>query len=107
MVTAHVIKGSNKLTIPMTMTMALFISSPQLHGHTLEGGRFQTLRYQVGYFPKLLPSLTAEWLEHLIPVPGVMGSNPAVSGSRVIFGEGLLSVWILTVSFKDNGIRKD
>ena len=40
----------------------------------------QTPNYQVGYYPKLLPSLTAEWLERSIPVPGVMGSNPAVSG---------------------------
>ena len=30
--------------------------------------------------PKLLSSLTDEWLEHLVPVPGFMGSNPAVSG---------------------------
>ena len=29
------------------------------------------------------------WLEHLIPVPGVMGSNPAVSG--VISGKSLLT----------------
>ena len=38
------------------------------------------LRYQVGYCPKLLLSLTADWLELLPPVLGVEGSNPAVSG---------------------------
>ena len=37
-----------------------------------------------------LPSLTADWLEHaLIPVLGVLGSNPAVSG--VISGELILA----------------
>ena len=70
---------------------------------------FRRSRYQVGYFPKLLPSLTAEWLEHVIPVLGVIGSNPEVSGvitekgyiggwtclSRVLHGAGLLSVSIL------------
>ena len=53
----------------------------------------QTPNYQVGYFPKLLPSLTAEWLEHLIPVPGVMGSNLEVSGvitEKVILAAGLV-----------------
>ena len=39
----------------------------------------QTPNYQVGYYPKILPSLTAEWLERSISVPGVLGSNPAVS----------------------------
>ena len=43
-------------------------------------GVFHTLRYQVGYYPKLLPCQTADWLERLIIVPGVMGFNPAVSG---------------------------
>ena len=38
------------------------------------------LGHPIGYYPKLLPSLTAEWLERSIPVPGVMGLNPAVSG---------------------------
>ena len=39
------------------------------------------LRYQVGYCPKLLPNLTAEWLKLLPPVLGVEGLNPAVSGA--------------------------
>ena len=54
---------------------------------------FGRSRYQVGYFPKLLPSLTAEWLEHVIPVPGVIGSNPEVSGvitEKVILAAGLV-----------------
>ena len=37
----------------------------------------------------IVPSLTAEWLEHLNPIPGVMGSNPAVSG--VISGKLILA----------------
>ena len=51
------------------------------------------LRYQVGYCPKLLPSLTAEWLEILPPVLGVEGSNPAVSGvitKKVIMAAGFI-----------------
>ena len=32
------------------------------------------------YCSKLLPCLTGEWLERLMPVPGVMIANPAVSG---------------------------
>ena len=51
------------------------------------------LGYHVGYCPKLLPSLTAEWLEHLIPVPWVMGSNPEVAGvitEKVILATGLV-----------------
>ena len=37
-----------------------------------------------------LPSLTADWLEHaLIPVQGVLGSDPAVSG--MISGELILA----------------
>ena len=37
-----------------------------------------------------LPSLAADWLEHaLVPIPGVMGSNPAISG--VISGELILA----------------
>ena len=51
------------------------------------------LRYQVRYCPTLLPSLTAEWLELLPPVPGVEGSNPAVSGvitKKVIVAAGFI-----------------
>ena len=51
------------------------------------------LRYQVGYCPKILPSLTAEWLELLPPVLGVEGSNPAVSGvitEKVILAAGFI-----------------
>ena len=59
---------------------------------------FRRSRYQFGYFPKLLPSLTAEWLEHVIhvipviPVPEVMGLNPELSGvitEKVILAAGL------------------
>ena len=55
------------------------------------------LRYQVGSCPKLLPSLTAEWLELLPPVPGVKGSNPAVSG--VITKKGYIGGWIYPECF--------
>ena len=54
---------------------------------------FGRSRYQVGYFPKLLPSLTAEWLEHVSPIPGVIGSNPEVSGvitEKVILAAGFI-----------------
>ena len=56
------------------------------------------LRYQVGYCPKLLPSLKAEWLEILPPVLGVKGWNPAVSG--VITKKGILAyfvAWLIPV----------
>ena len=55
----------------------------------------QTLRYQVGCCPKLLPSLTAEWLELLPPVLGVKGSNTAVSGvitEKVISTAGFIQI---------------
>ena len=51
------------------------------------------LRYQVEYCPKLLLSLTAEWLELLHPVLGVEGLNPAVSGvitKKVIMAAGFI-----------------
>ena len=60
-----------------------FVSRSQLPNAWQQGGVFQTLRCQVGYCPKLLPSLTVEWLERLSPVPGVMGLNLAVSVSSV------------------------
>ena len=41
---------------------------------------------------KLLPSLTAEWLERLIPVQGVMGSIPAISD--VIKRKAYIGGWI-------------
>ena len=47
----------------------------------------------MGTSPNFLPSLTAEWLEHLIPVLGVMGSNLEVSGvitEKVILAAGLV-----------------
>ena len=91
--------------------------SPEVYGHALvvddrEEVDFRRSRYQVGYFPKLLPSLTAEWLEHVSPIPGVIGSNPEVFRcdnrkgyvggwtclSRVLHGVGLLSVLILLYS---------
>ena len=49
-------------------------SIPQSTYHTWDCGD------QVGYCPKLLMSLTAEWLELLSPVLGVNDLNIAVSG---------------------------
>ena len=51
------------------------------------------LRYQVGYCLKLLPRVTAEWLELLPPVLEVEGSSPAVSGvitEKIILAAGFI-----------------
>ena len=58
----------------------------------MKGGRFQIVRYQVGYCPKLLTSLAADWLELLPPVLGVKGLNPAVLG--VITEKDYIGGWI-------------
>ena len=59
----------------------------------LGGERSNHLAVKLGKSPKLLPSLTAELLELLPPVPGIEGSNPAVSGvitEKVILGAGFI-----------------
>ena len=45
------------------------------------------------YCSKLLPCLTGEWLERLMPVPGVIIANPAVSG--VISGKLILTAGLI------------
>ena len=59
--------------------------------------------FSIEAFPNFY--LTAKWLEHLIPVPGVLGSNPAVSGvisGKLILAAGFIQstlfLWAQTVS---------
>ena len=56
------------------------------------------LRYPVEYCPKLLQSLTAEWLELLPSILGITGLNPKVSGvitKKFILAAGFIQSTLL------------